>query len=108
MELLIIYIIFVALALMIAKSRDVDYGAGFVIVTLLIPLAGIIWAVAAQGGKKYKTWDAKDISDASYEDTKKCISHLATEKLKEFALKEVKRKEASEPKTGYDPDEFDK
>ena len=107
LEILSVWLVAAAMVFVIAAKKDVLYSIRFILTTILMPPIGLIWAAAAGGGKKYRTWDAKDISDASYEDTQKCIPHLATEKLKEFALREARRKEALEPKPGYNANEFE-
>ena len=83
------YIIFVAIAFIIAGIRKVKMSAGFVITTLLLPMIGFFWAIF--GKKKYIHWDKKEIKAAGYVDLKNALPHISSD-LKEFAQEELAKK----------------
>jgi len=53
MELFVFWLIFTAIAMIIANSRGANIGYTF-LWCLLMPLAGIIYAFAAKSGKQKK------------------------------------------------------
>jgi 4-hydroxybenzoate polyprenyltransferase len=64
MEYFVFWLVFTAIAIIIASTRGVNVGYTF-LWCLLMPLAGIIYAFAAKSGRKQKIENTMKMNDES-------------------------------------------